>query len=340
MSKLINFLLLILFFIGFVSAEATLHTPQIITVSSSEATIPISFFNDGLSQNFNAAFVSDNGFARLEDYSIYVEEESYGSFSIIIGENALEPGLYFGKVIISDTSGAIFNIPVIYGKESDLPRKFDVSIEFDESLDSNYISDELVISPNIKVYKLDYNPSTSNNLNLIFIVYDLDGNVIDSTEDVLAVSTQSSFEYFSNLGTSPPNTVVLAAVAKNSGLTWLDVSQVQLPISPQIFFSPPVEKKEYSSWMYLGIFALLVISMILLSYFWNARVMNTANDWRSRVNYIKKTQFSDSAKAMRKLKDQKEVLERAYASHYITRESYNQGISTIENLSKQLNKRL
>ncbi len=340
MTKLLIILGFSMLILGFASAEPILHTPQIITVSSSQSIVPISFFNDGLTQQFNVAFVSDNGFAYLEEYSISVDENSYGSFSLVIGNSGIEPGLYFGKAIISDSSGVIFNIPVIYGKESDLPRRFDVSIEFDESLDSDYISDELVISPNVKLYKLDYNPSTSNNIALEFIVYDLNGEVIDSSEEVLAVSTQSSFEHFSNLGVNPPEGIVLAAIVKNSGLTWLDVSQVQLPVNSQIFFSPPVKQKNSSSLIYLSVFSFLLVSIILLSYFWNHRVMSQANDWRSRVNYIKKIQFSDSAKAMRKLKYQKDVLQRAYESHYITKESYNEGILAIESLSSKLKKRL
>lgn len=331
--------LIVVLTLGFASAEPILHTPQIIAVSSSQTTIPISFFNDGESQVFNAIFVSDNGFAHLQDYSISVDENSYGSFSLVIGDSELEPGLYFGKVVISDSSGILFNIPVVYGEESDLPKKFDVSIEFDELLDSNYLAGEITLSPNINVYKLDYNPSTSNNVVLEFRVYDLNGNLIDYSEDTLSVSTQSSFEQFSNLGESPPSSVILVALVKNSGLTWLDIAEVQLS-GQQVMLSPSIEKKDYSSWIYFGVFVFLLFSMIVLSYFWNHRVMNQAHDWRSRVNYIKKTQFTDGAKAMRKLKYQKDVLERAYASHYITKESYIEGISTIEKLSSQLKKRL
>ena len=80
--------------------------------------------------------------------------------------------------------------------------------------------------------------------------------------------------------------------------------------------------------------------MIALSYYWNHRVMSQAKDWEAQVNHIKKTQFSDSARALRRLKSQRDVLVRAYSNHYITKESYRKGIAEIDKLTTSLKKRL
>ena len=333
------YLLFFVFLIYSVSAQPVLHTPEVITVSSGKSVIPISFFNDGPAREFNGAFVSNSEFGYLQEYSVNVDKESYGSISIVLGDSDIAPGIYFGHVLISDESGLLFNVPVVYARESPLPQKFDTSISFNEVSDTNFNSGELTISPNIDIYKLDFNPSTSNNLAFYFEVYDLQGNILDSSEKSLSVSSRTSFKQFSNLGNDYPEEVILFAKVTHNGLTWLDVASVKLPKS-EIALSPIDEKRDYSSWLYTGIFIFLLASMIVLSYFWNHRAMKQAGDWRSRVNYIKKTQFTDTAKAMRNLKYQKDVLERAYASHYITKESYLDGLSTIEKLSEQLKKRL
>ncbi len=338
--KIILFFLIFILALGFTCAEPTLHTPKILTVSSSGTTVDISFFNDGKARLFSAAFFSDDGFAYLEDYSVFVDKESYGSFSLVIGKSELEPGIYIGRVVISDESGELFEIPVVYGEESDNPKRFDVSIDYNGAVDTNFLSGELIISPNLGVYKLNFDPSNSNNVVVEFAIYDSEGNLIESSEDTLAVSTRSSFEQFSNLGTDYPKNVILVATVTHAGSSWMDVEDIRLPESESEFSLSPPEGKDYSAWIYFGVFALLVFSMIALSYFWNHRVMNQAHDWRSRVNYIKKTQFTDGAKAMRKLKYQKDVLDRAYSSNYITKDSYTKGIAAIENLSSQLKKRL
>lgn len=331
--------LLILFLIGFVSAEPILHTPQIITVSSGKSTFPISFFNDGDSANFKAKFISNVPFAYLQEESINVDKETYGSFSLILGDSKIIPGIYFGKAVIYDNLEELFIIPVIFGKESDLPKKFDVSIIFDESKDTKISFDEITISPTIDVYKLDYNPSTSNNVIFDFIVYDLNGNILESSEKTIAVSTRSSFEQFSNLGANYPSGVVLASMVRNAGSLWLDVAQINLPKS-DLLLSPAVEKKDFSSWIYFGVFIFLIVSMMFLNYFWNRRIKKQANDWSSHVDYIKKTQFSDAAKSIRNLNEQKNVLERAYKSSYITKGSYQRGIIEIDKLTTSLKKRL
>jgi hypothetical protein len=339
MYKLI-FILLFIILPSFSSAELILHTPEIITVSSSDTRIPISIFNPDSSNAFTSVFRSSSGieFASVINDNVFIDENSYGSFDVSIDADSVEPGVYFGEVSIysSKSLTPIFSVPVIFGKESDLPRAFDVSIEFNEDLGISYINDELTLDSEIHVYKLDYNPTTLNNVVLDFYVYDLQGDLIDTSQDTVSVSTRSSFTKFTNLGSISPSEVVLVALVRSQGKTWLDVYQV--PVKSDLYLSPPEDRTNY--WLYLGIFSFLIASIIILSYFWNHKVAVQADEWKSELKEIKKYRLSDSNKALKKLNSQKEILQRAYSSHFISKSSYLEGMSSINKMMEDFEKRL
>ncbi len=338
MRKFFLFLFFI-FFISFTSAEIVLHTPQIITVTSSDTELPVSFFNDGKEDTFNAVFVSksDKIFASIETKDIVVSKDEYGAFNLKIDADSVEPGVYFGEIIISSSDNKLKKIvPVIVGIESDLPRAFDVSIELDEDLGISYVEGELKVITDVSAYKLDYNPTTLNKVVLSYYVYDLNGKELDYSEEIVSISTRSSFTKVTNLGDIYPSEVVFVALVRSQGKVWLDILQTPSS-SNDIYLSPEYPNSNY--WIYLTIFSFLIASIIVMSYFWNHRNMVQANEWQSKLQEIKKYQFSDSSKALRKLASQKEVLQRAYSSKFITKQSYLEGISSINKMSENLKKK-
>ena len=78
----------------------------------------------------------------------------------------------------------------------------------------------------------------------------------------------------------------------------------------------------------------------MLSSYWNKRVVSQAADWKKRVLEIKRIKFSDTAKEIRKLEHQKNLLERAYEKGNIKKISYEEGKKHINELIRKLKKRL
>lgn len=337
--KKIILLFVLIFFAFYVSAEVlqTPHTVEVITARG-EAVFPVSFFNSEDAQTYSAVLEGNSPAIQLATSSVYVEKEEFGSFNLIIGNKDLPKGVYFDNLIISKDDELFQNIPIIIGIESRSSQiEYDVSIEFDPSSDISIISGETIVSPNINIYKLNYNNAGSNVVALTFEVYSIYGELLSSSEEVVSVSTQASFEHFFNLGASPLNEVLLVASAKKGDSWGLDVSQVSLSNKPLL---SPVDGRDYSSKIYIIVFIFLLCSIILVSYLWYNRSNEQAKNWKGRLNYIKKTEFSDARKGLRKLKDQKDVLLRAYTNHYISKSSFDSATREITRLSSQLKKRL
>lgn len=327
---------LIVFGLILVSAQDIPYTTEIITARGS-TTVPASFFNSGSEDTYTAVLEKNSLALRLETSSIFVDENSFGSFNLIIDGSDIPKGVYFDKLIISNSEGVFQEIPVIVGFESRSSEiQYDVSIDFDSSLDISIIAGETILSPKINVYKLNYNVPAPNSVALRFEVYSNDGDLLFSKDEVVSVSRQSSFEQFINLGYIDLNEVLIVVSAIRENSLGLDISKVSL--SGSALFSPPANN--YSIRIYMGIFIFLLSSIMLISYLWYNRSVNQNKDWKSQLNYVKKTQFSDAAKGIRKLQAQKDVLQRAYDSRYISRESFDSAIKEIDTLSEKLKKRL
>lgn len=334
MKKLILFVFLC---IALVSAQEVPHTVEIITARDG-AVFPISFFNSGQAGTYSAALEGNSPAVRVDVPSINVASEEFGSFNLIIGNEEISRGVYFDKLVISNGFEIVQEIPIVVGLESKISEiKYDVSIDFDSSSDISIISGETVLSPDINIYKLDYNSPGSNAVAIAFSVYSLDGELLSHSEEVVSVSRQASFEHFFNLGLNEYGEVLIVVSAKRENSYGLDMYQISL--SNNILFSP-AEESNFSSNLYIGIFIFLISSIMLISYLWYNRSINQANNWKSELEYVKKTQFSDAAKSIRKLEAQKDVLNRAYSSKYISKSSFDSAISEINTLMGQLKKRL
>lgn len=332
------FILLILCLL-FVSAQETPDTVEIMTVTVRGGTYlsPISFFNSGTAGTYIATLEKNSPAVRLDQNTINVGSEDFGSFNLIIGNDNIARGVYFDNLIISKGSEIIQEIPILIGLESRSSEiGYDVSIDFDANSDISITSGETVLSPIVNVYKLNYNNPGSNGVALTFSIYSLDGDLLISSDEVVSVSRQASFEHFFNLGLTDYEEVLMVVSARSGESYGIDMYQASL--SNSLLFSPPVDN--FTPRIYTGIFIFLISSIMLVSYLWYNRSMNQAKDWKSELEYVKKTQFSDAAKGLRKLEAQKNVLERAYSSKYISKNSYDSAIDEINKLSASLKKRL
>lgn len=329
------FIILILFTF-LVSAQETPHTVEIITARGS-AVFPVSFFNTGTAGTYTAQLEDGSPAVRIDPSTINVGNEDFGSFNLIVGNEELARGIYFDNLIISKGSEIIQEIPIVIGLESRSSEiEYDVSIDFDANSDISVISGETILSPIVNVYKLNYNNPGSNGVALTFSVYSLDGDLLTSSDEVVSVSRQASFEHFFNLGLTEYDEVLMVVSAKKENSFGVDLSQASL--SNSLLFSPPVDNKTPK--LYLGIFVFLISSIALISYLWYNRSVNQTNDWKTEIEQIKKTKFGSAAKGLRRLEAQRDVLQRAYNSKYISRSSFYSAIEEIDKLSTQLKKRL
>ncbi|MEK6894137.1 MAG: hypothetical protein AABX10_01610 [Nanoarchaeota archaeon] len=333
MKELVIVFVLCLFF---VSALEIPHTVEIITARGS-AVFPISFFNSGTAGTYTAQLEETSPALRLDSRVINLGSEEFGSFNLIVGNDEIARGIYFDNLIISRGSEIVQEIPIVIGLESRSSEiEYDVSIDFDANSDISIISGETVLSPLVNVYKLNYNNPGSNGVALTFSVYSLDGDLIISTSETVSVSRQASFEHFFNLGLTEYEEVIMVVSAQKEDSFGVDLSQVSL--SSSLLFSPPVGSR--TPRLYFGIFIFLISSIAIISYLWYNKYNGQAKNWKAELQYVKKTQFSDAAKGLRKIEAQKSVLDRAYSSRYISKDSYDAAINEINKLSDRLKKRL
>jgi len=334
--KVLIFGLIFVLVFSFASAVETPHTPEVITARGM-TTVPVSFFNSDSAQTYTAVLEKNSPAVGLEGNSIYVNDQEFGSFNVIIGENDLEKGVYFDNLIISNSEGVFQTIPLIIGSESRISQiEYDVSIDFDPNSDIDLIAGEFVLSPTINVYKLNFNNPNSNGVSLKFSVYSIDGDILYESQEAASISRQVSFERFFNLGSNPPEEVLIVVEAERANSLGLDLYQVSIN---SLMLSPP-SGKDYPTIIYISVFVFLLSSIILVSYLWYSHSANQAKDWMGQIDHLKKIKFSSAAKGLRKLSAQKSVLERAYSSHYITKNSFDSAITELDKLSAKLKKRL
>ncbi len=341
-KKILFCISLIFVFVFFVGAQSTLETPQVVTITTTGTSVleSINFFNNDGNAVFTASLTHPSSVISLESSSVSVQEDSYGSFILRINTENTLPSVYFNSLKIYRNGAILFEeIPIlIVAEDKSFNLNHDVIIDL-QPYDVDYISGELVLSPSLNVYRLNYNNQITA-VALKLFVYTVDGELLEFSEETLAVSGTASFERFINLGGAPPEEVVLVAATESAGRTGFDIAQFNTLTEEISLFSPPVEKKDYSTWIYLGVFVFLLGFVIAISFFWSHRSVKQAKEWRSQLSYIKKIQFSDSARALRKLRSQREVLLRAYNSHYISKDSYQKGIFEIDKVFGSIKKRL
>ena len=337
MKKLFLLFVFLFFCLFFVKAVDTPYTPEVITARG-PTILPVNFFNSGEGQTYTSVLEKKSLATRLEKNSIYVGGGEVGSFNLLIGELDIKKGIYFDNLIISNKNGVFQEIPVIVGFESKSSEiEYDVSINFNPNSDITVISGETILSPNINLYKLNFNNRNSNEVNLNFVVYSLDGKIISESQEKVSVSRQASFEHFFNLGLNNYNEVLIFVSAENGDSLGLDLYQVSISNSP--FLSPP-STNDYSSMVYISVFIFLLSFVILISYLWYNHSLKQAKNWKGQVDELKNIKFSDSAKGLRRIQAQKDVLKRAYLFKYISKSSFDSAMRELDTLSNQIKKRL
>ncbi len=336
--KIIGFIFMILFSLSFFAqksaAEFEMHTPIVkaAITQGNEIYQEISFFNGDKTADFFIAKINGGGFYEIEDSEFAVESNSYGSFRVKLGNNELMPGVYTDEVSISSDK-ATKKIPVVLEVESKGDVVFDSTVEVLKR-SSIYAGGDFFA--NVKVHNLG---STYDSVSVTYSIKDLAGNIIYEEVEVLNVRepVQIGKSTFLPIDIAV-GTYIFSVIARQGQSYACATETFSIVDNPSL--SPSAAEKDYSKLIGFFVILFLIASVILLSYYWNKRVFSEAKDWRGKIDELKKTKFSDTAKAISKLKYQKTILQKAYARHYITKQSYLSGTDEINALIERLKKRL
>lgn len=336
MKKSILFLFLF-FLIGLVQAESILSDVQfesssIIKVSIKEGEVinqPIVFFNSGQSRKFNFNRIDNFGFFEVGEKELIVEKDNFASVDVFLGNSNLKKGIYFGKIDIIE-SDDFFSIPVLLIVNSKA-KLFGSSIRISQN--SLVVSDSL--NTDITFFNLK---SILPSAFIEYKIVDLEGNIILEQSEILEIKREVTISKEFKIPDNAEEGAKYLIVSIKQGDSFY-LSSETFDISKKSRTQPIVEK-DFSSLISLGVVVFLLFSVIVISYFWNRRILIEAKDWRKQINKVKKTKFGDSAKYLRKLIHQKNILERAYGLKYISKKSYVEGTKEINLLIKKTKKKL
>jgi len=279
------FVLFVIVCNAFLVSSLELRSPEIIIFTSGQTTTSLGFYNSGDTSLFTGEF--DRGIVvNLVSSLAQVSGNSYGSFSLLVNGN-ISPGIYFDTLTVYKQGVPLFEIPVIIGVESiNRVREYDALIKIDSN-DLYFIEGDLIVSPDISLFKLNFNPPPSNTVVLKVYFYSIDGELINSFVESIAVSQQATFGRSYNLGAFEQEDLLMAVVAENDGTTGIDLQRINLRDALGLSLSPPVEKDNFPSIIYFSFVALLFGFLILTILYLSRYVRRRRNNSRYGVLKIR-----------------------------------------------------
>ncbi|MDP4039580.1 MAG: hypothetical protein Q8P57_03305 [Candidatus Pacearchaeota archaeon] len=292
-------------------------------------TAEFNFFNNGEMIILNLEKNSIFDFFTVPE-AVEVGSNISGHFNIVFN-SGLPAGVYVGVINISDYTGASNEILVIFENE-DAGRTFDLAFsEGPELLNVPLGTFDLGVT----VFNVN-----SQNTEAFFEIKVLLKNGLELEEESRIVYVNRELTFNENIQTAElesGETYVVIGSATNQGVK--GTSSLIFTVAGANL-SPIDNIIDYSNYILFFVIGFLIIFAIFLSYYWNRRTLMEAKDWRSQIGEIKKAKFGDSARTLRKLNMKKSTLGRAYSEHYITRESYSQGIREMNKLIERVKKKL
>jgi len=301
----------------------------------------ISIFNSGsedrkfiVEEKSNTDFFDVSG-----DKTINIGPREFGFIDVMLdgSKKNLKQGVYVGEVVIYDSLNFnnFVDVPVVLEIGTDKEKaKFGVAVEISRSSLPFYEGDKL--NAKISVFNLEAQ------LDLVAVSYKIfsveSGDEVYEYSEILNVKSQLRVDKEFPTENLVPGSYVVGAIVKQGGSVGTAAEIVN--VAGNELLSPPIEKKDFSAFIFIGVLVFLIGAVILLSYYWNRRVLIEAKDWRNRLKDIKEEKFGDNARSLRRLNGQKLVLDRAFASHYISEKSYKEGVREINSLMEKIKKRL
>jgi hypothetical protein len=295
----------------------------------------VSVENIGEAQQFYVEFDSFIDFATIENGVFNLETNEDEEFTIVLDGVDQALGVFVGKIIVTGEIN-VFELPFVFEVESKNPR-FDVVSEISLASSDLTPGEELVVDVTV------YNIEAENDAAILeFYVSDEVGNIIVSDIQNLDVSDQvqitKNFEIpaDTNLGNH-----IFYTYVRQEGSVGISSSSFRVTL-PEPILDPPVVVESKSRYRLLSFFiiAVLIVSFLIINFYWNKRLKGNVKYWNEKVVDIKRIRLSDTAKEISKLNYQNNLLERAYGKGYVKKDSYDTGRKKINSLIRELKKRL
>lgn len=334
MNKSLTIVLLLIFTCNLVFA--TNFEVNTLSIKSSVArgdssNFPISILNSGDSDLFDLAFSSEGNFIQSNYSEVFLDKGEGLNFEILLDSKNLREGVYTGEIVIS-SSEEDYKIPVIFEVESQ-------SVYFDSITDIapkfSRIVPGSVFEANVKVFSLNLQ---EGNVNVVFGIKDLQGNIIFQEENDLVVKSQKEIKKeFVIPENSNEGDYVFFVIVKDKDSGFIGTSSSDFSVTNKRFF-----ELQNSNLIYfiIAILIFLIISFIVVNYFWSKKLIDNSRNWRRKLGNIKSINYSDISKRIGKLEYQKSLLKKAYDKGYIKVDSYRGDLKDINSLILKLKKRL
>ena len=294
---------------------------------------PVKIINHGKEQKFNIDYFSENNFIFVEPESFLIGANEEKMFNAIFNSKDYPAGVYFGEIAVKGEKDSI-SIPAIL--EIETPSiDFDVSPEIAPSYSQVLPGGEF--AANIKIYNMKLE---SKEVSLHYAIKNREGNIILSESQDLDVldEVQITKTFLLPEEIEPGNYVFsILAIGKNSGSVGTSSALFDVALSLS-----PLAGRPFSYYLDLAlvIIFVLIVSFLVINYYWNKRLVSSVKEWNQKIVDIKKIKFSDIGKEIRKLEYKKSLLEIAYKKRYIKKDSYEEGKRRVDLLIKKLKKRL
>jgi len=284
----------------------------------------ITLVNTGNSKTFIINGVSKYPFFYTDELLLDINKGESASFTVVLGSSELKKGIYAGYINLSTERGNNI-IPVILEVES-RELLFDALVEIDPT---SIVSGSNEVSFDVSLYNLGF---PTKNAIFNYSILSLNGETLSSEQETVDIERQVRLTKNLILNTNRSDDYVLAVYVQQGASVGTSA----------VLFSYPrhIEKKNFSFVIAAFIIIVLLIFFLIINYLWKAKAIRDAKNWSSKISEINKIKFSDNAKKIRRLQYQLNVLERAYSSHYVTKESYMEGKRQITSLIAKLKKRL
>ena len=314
------------------SIEVSVPFIDVAIEKGEDLVFPITFFNQREEpQEFSIETRPNFVSVSADKGKFILEPEGDVTFNVLLDSKGLDPGVYIGNVEINGEE--VYDVPVILQIENKLT--FDV----DTDIPLKY----LAIEPgeNLVAGFRFYNLKSRKDFNAIadFSVMDLNGEIIDEDSQNIEVTFGSSVEIKKTFETADIKTgsYVLGVSVRQNDFVGTDATLFE--VKQKVDLSPDNRNEVY---LYISsvIIIVLILSFLVINYYWKRRVVSDSKYWSQRLRDVNKVKTSDIAREIGKLENQRNLLEEAYKKGYVRKTSYNESLKNINELLRKLKKRL
>lgn len=293
----------------------------------------VKIINYNKEQKFNIDYFSENNLIFVEPDIFLIRANEEKMFNVIFNSKDYPPGVYSGEIVVRGEKDSI-SIPTIL--EIETPSiDFDVLPEIAPSYSEVLPGGKFAVD--IKVYNLKLG---SKEVSLYYTIKDRKGDIILSESQDLDVldDVQITKTFLLPEKIEPGNYVFsILAIGKNSGS--VGTSSVLFDVA--LSLSPIAGRPSgYYLDLALAVIFVLIVSFLIINYYWNKRLVGNAVECNKRIIDIRKVKSGDISREIKKFEYKKSLLEIAYKKGYIKKEAYKEGKRRVDLLIEKLKKRM